>query len=377
MRRRSVRFRRARPLACYWQDGRLVVENYFTGRRSILPALAADVLTYCERPRTAYDVANAFSPYPARSLRALVSLLADRTLLEPVRSGKRGRDPLDGWEEWMPAGAFFHFATKNVHYGQADVMRRELVRKARREPPPPATKRYPEAPRTPLPAAKDESALARVLRERRTWRRFDPAKPLALEDVATLLGLTWGVQRWARTDLGKAALKTSPSGGARHPIEAYVLARRVRGLSPGWYHYDAGAHTLELVRAHRRPRSPLVYLPGQIGYATAPAIFLMSAVFARTRWAYSNARAYRVVLIDAGHLGQTFCLVATALGMAPFCSAALADARVEHDLGLDGINESAIYVCGAGIRPPGVEWAPWPDDRPLPRLSRPGWRPKK
>jgi hypothetical protein len=55
-----------------------------------------------------------------------------------------------------------------------------------------------------------------------------------------------------------------------------------------------------------------------------------------------------VVLLDAGHLCQTFCLVATWLGLAPFCTAAFEDSLIERDLGLDGIRESALYVAGVG-----------------------------
>jgi hypothetical protein len=57
------------------------------------------------------------------------------------------------------------------------------------------------------------------------------------------------------------------------------------------------------------------------------------------------------MLIDAGHLCQTFCLVATALGLAPFCSMALADSVVERDAGLDGLSEIALYAAGVGTRP--------------------------
>ena len=81
---------------------------------------------------------------------------------------------------------------------------------------------------------------------------------------------------------------------------------------------------------------------------------VMSAVFARSQWRYGFPRAYRVVLLDAGHLCQTFCLVATALGLAPFCTAALGDSIIEADLGLDGVTESVIYACGVGPRPSGV-----------------------
>jgi len=63
------------------------------------------------------------------------------------------------------------------------------------------------------------------------------------------------------------------------------------------------------------------------------------------------------VLIECGHLGQTFCLVAAALGLAPFCTAALADTVIEHDLGLDGRTQPAMYVVGAGRAQPGP-WQP-------------------
>jgi SagB-type dehydrogenase family enzyme len=95
----------------------------------------------------------------------------------------------------------------------------------------------------------------------------------------------------------------------------------------------------------------------------------MTAVFARTQWKYPASRAYRVVLIDAGHICQTFCLVATWLGLAPFCTMALADSKIEYDLGIDGVTESIIYAAGVGTRPKETEWAPWPT-RPYGRRIR-------
>ena len=60
-----------------------------------------------------------------------------------------------------------------------------------------------------------------------------------------------------------------------------------------------------------------------------------------------------MVLLNAAHLCQTFCLVVTWLGLAPFCTAALKDTLIEHDLGIDGIRESVLYVRGVGL-PPGT-----------------------
>jgi SagB-type dehydrogenase family enzyme len=158
-------------------------------------------------------------------------------------------------------------------------------------------------------------------------------------------------------------LKTSPSGGSRHPIEAYLVALRVKGLARGIYHYAAGAHRLELLRRGAAKSRIVRYLNGQDYFGNAAAVVLMTAVFARTQWKYPGSRAYRVVLIDAGHLCQTFCLAATWLGLAPFCTMALSDRAVEKDLGIDGVRESAIYAAGVGVPPEGTDWAPWPDSR--------------
>ena len=85
----------------------------------------------------------------------------------------------------------------------------------------------------------------------------------------------------------------------------------------------------------------------------------MTAVFARTQWRYRFARAYRSVLLEAGHVCQTFCLVATWLGLAPFCTGRFADAYVERQLRIDGVTESFVYGGGVGSRPAGARWAPW------------------
>ena len=71
-------------------------------------------------------------------------------------------------------------------------------------------------------------------------------------------------------------------------------------------------------------------------------------------------QAAREVLIEQGHLCQTFLLTATWLGLAPFCTMSLADTAIERALGLDGVTESVLYAAGVGQRPAGLTWAPNP-----------------
>jgi len=59
--------------------------------------------------------------------------------------------------------------------------------------------------------------------------------------------------------------------------------------------------------------------------------------------------AYRVLWLDAGHLAQTFCLLATSRGLGPFTTAAIQDTFLEKLIGLDGVKEFPVYLCGAGV----------------------------
>lgn len=127
------------------------------------------------------------------------------------------------------------------------------------------------------------------------------------------------------------------------------MALRVKGLRPGLYHYHPQRHALEMISAGATAEKAKLYCAHQSYTRSAAALFFMTAVFARTMWKYPKGRAYRVVLLETGHLCQTFCLVATWLGLAPFCTAALNDRAIEKDLKIDGITESILYAAGVGL----------------------------
>jgi SagB-type dehydrogenase family enzyme len=207
----------------------------------------------------------------------------------------------------------------------------------------------------PLPRIGRVDALTDVLTKRRTWREFG-SEPLSKDALSTLLGLTWGYTGYLDVAPGVSLpLRTSPSGGGCQSIEVYVVARRVAGLKPGIYRYRSGSHGLDRVRDMPGDDEISAWIGGQTWVAGAAVICLMTSVFERVQWKYKFARAYRVVLLEAGHLCQTFCLVATALNLAPFCSAALADSAIERALGIDGIAESVLYAAGVGTKPQAAE----------------------
>lgn len=332
------RYRRSPSLVFYWDDGRFVAHNYRSGRRMVVDPELVPFLDRLDASRASDRV---------------LTELSRHTLVEP--GALAAAEGLERWREWGVLATAFHFGTKDVPFN-IDPRRgeRRLRRKAKRVRMPPPVKRVrPGAAVTMLPPPEGEDEYVHTLLDRRTWRDFG-RRDLPLTVLGTLLHLTWGVQRrGVAPGQGRVVLKTSPSAGACHPIEVYVVALRVAGLPAGTYHYDAEQHRLTRIRAGATPGDIGRYLPGQVWFRRAAALFLMTAVFERTQWRYATARAYRAILLDAGHLCQTFCLTASWLKLAPFCSMALADSAIERDLGVDGVSEGVVYAAGVGSRPRG------------------------
>jgi SagB-type dehydrogenase family enzyme len=342
LRRGMLRWRRPNSLLVHWDEDGLVVENYYTHKAYVVDPAAIGFLDLFTKWRHAADI-----PLEARDqIRPFERL--GLLLREGTSAAEQDAKLQSVWRHWLPHGSF-HFATKDtafLSFNRAVKYNQSLTAQS---PPPAKFKNYPKAPKIPLPAAAADAEFPRMLLARRTHRRYS-SKNLSLDQVSKLLYYTWGVTGTVNSaSFGPLPAKTSPSGGSRHPVEVYLLALRVDGVAPGLYHYDCRRHRLELLRAGDFSRQAGDYCAGQKWVSEAGAVFLMTAVFPRSMWKYRIPRAYRVVLLDAGHLGQTFCLVATWLGLAPFSTGALHDTRIEADLGLDGITESVVFATAAGV----------------------------
>ena len=181
-----------------------------------------------------------------------------------------------------------------------------------------------------------------------------------MDELGVILALSSGIQHWVEGAEVAIPLKTAPSGGARHATECYVVARDVKGLKSGIYHYAPARHGLTRIGGAVSIQRMRSYVPGSGYFANASAMVFFTAVFERILWRYPYARAYRAALIESGHVCQTFLLAATSLGLAPFSVMALADSLIEQDLGIDGITESVLYGAGVGRPPRGATWAPLP-----------------
>ncbi len=335
----------------YWESGKLRIANYLTRRTFATNPVTLDLIRFFSTPSTIHKALVEFRSYSRESVAASILKLIEAQLLLEHGSAEWERDKQveSSWGPWLPEGGF-HFMTKDTPFVSVDWPIEEKMKALPTTRAPPQFKRIAAAAPIRLPAHEIQAdTFFATLHARRTHREFAKTA-LSLESVSNLLQTTWGVQGYVETNVfGKLPYKTSPSGGARHPIEVYLVALRVKGLDRGIYHYQAKNNRLTKIPGKVSARRASAYCADQPYFGAAAALFIMTAVFARTMWKYGRARAYRVVLLETGHLGQTFCLTATRLGLAPFTTAALKDSLIEKDLGIDGISESVVYVTGVGV----------------------------
>jgi SagB-type dehydrogenase family enzyme len=344
-------FLRSPNLIAYWRNGHFVIEEFVRRRRIRAAPLVVQALDVFSVAQPANAAAERFPGFTASSVRREIGRLVRWGFLRPA-SANGACDVSAAWRGSF-AAAHFHFAVRDLTYlREAEAQARYVRARFDSGPPPPVYRPRRGSVCVPLPtSAPVETTLHAALHGRRTTRQFS-RRAVPFATFSRIVQGTWGQTGWLDGGLfGRLLAKTSPSAGARHPIECYVLAWRVAGLAPGLYHFDVQTASLERLRRGDFRQVAVALAAGQPWIRDAAFLCVMTAVSDRVFWKYASSDGYRLFLLDAGHLGQTFSLLATASGLGPFTTAALSERRIERLLGLDGIGEFPVYLCGAGVPP--------------------------
>jgi SagB-type dehydrogenase family enzyme len=209
-------------------------------------------------------------------------------------------------------------------------------------------KRYPGAPIVALPAPVLEGGqtAARTIASRRSIRTYAPT-PMSQAELSRVLFLTSGIS----AGLHGSARRTAPSSGALYPIEVYAVVHNVAGLERGVYHYAYREHALELVRAADLRAHVVEQGIGQEFLGQCGAVLFLTMIMQRMRPKYQD-RSYRYGLLEAGHLGENAYLAATDLGLGACGIGAFMDDAINAMLGVDGVEEAAVYMLAVGHRDP-------------------------
>ena len=347
----ELRMKRSPHLIVYFSHRDLIFENYITRQAFRGSPDTIKLLDSFDEWKTPMQTSLELSGYTRKSVLDSARNLLERGLLITKQSDQaKIADQFGEDWEWPTASKYYHFSSKiDEPFASPSEIRGYYLKHLKGRKQPSIYKSYPSSPKIRLPTPSGPNVPLFVTLGRRITTREFSGLPITLKQLSIILYNTWGeISTYRTQEFGRLLHKTSPSAGGRHPIEAYAIVNGVKGISPGVYHYSARDHSLELLRAGDFKSKCESLTAGQVWTRDASVLFFMTAVVARTAWKYRVPRVYRAFLLDAGHLSQSFLLSSTGLGLGAFCIGVFSDVTVERELGLDGVNEIALFGVGVG-----------------------------
>ena len=369
-------------IACYHITDQ---KEYLLSRDELMALASASSLEWRDARQLADDTGVPLSLMTDLARRGL--LLSD----QPDGESFLRRDALLRDTHWASTAAYFHYSGKwSGRVGQdkaphdaasaMEFFKQSPARFAEH------SETYGEAPavfyshhapqqRVELPVRGRPSEFTDLLLRRHTTRLFDTSCALDAQSLNDILRYVYGAQAYARLSPDLVALrKTSPSGGALHPVEIYPLVLKVEGIPSGLYHYNCADHALDRVAEYAEAEARVQverFSAGQTFFASAHVVFLYAARFRRNFWKYpDHQKAYKVLLMDMAHLSQTLYLMAADLGLGAFFTAACNESDIENSLGLDPLEQGALGMSGCGIPAPDAAVLEFPGEPYIPRETK-------
>lgn len=357
----------------YW-----LVDNLLERRRYRLSPAAIAVLVAASRPQQCGELAQWFaSADNRRSLgewASLIESLRTRSLL--VEASFVESDPDVCWlnsirRDWSHFGweeaAEYHvlsFDYPCIDYSEATAIPIDRARMKRYQSAEPDTCRfkldYLDAPQIPLPDLREDLLTVTA---QTVWGGRTEFAPIESDALARVLALTFGLTGTTVPVTNAAPLlhRSSPSGGARHPSEGYVVVRDIPGIESAWYHVTIqplGLRKLENLPLDDPSLRQLFPETMDRCRFDARALVIITSVFERNMYRYREPRTFRTVHMDAGHLARTLSIAARSLGLSFgmfYCDNA---AKIEQILRIDGMQEGyMVTVAVAGGAEHRARWA--------------------
>lgn len=189
----------------------------------------------------------------------------------------------------------------------------------------------------PHPAYSGQISIEEALKKRRSIRQYKN-QAISLQQIAQLLWAAQGIT-------SETGCRTAPSAGALYPLEIYLIARDVKNLSTGVYHYKPQKHTLEKLKEGDVSLQLTKAALGQQAVKSSAANIVIAAVFSRTVKKYGKM-GKRFVFMEAGHAAQNIYLQAVSLNLATVSIGAFDNTQVRKALGI--IDEELLYILPVG-----------------------------
>lgn len=197
-------------------------------------------------------------------------------------------------------------------------------------------KRYPNAPKVPLPTELEFPSVG--MQELMRDHHASKTSPVwDLEKLSGILRLTCAITAKSSHPGGDFFYRSTPSAGALYPCEIYLAASGIKGLPAALYHYNLEEHSLVKLR----PLEP------QESGGSCSLIFFISVIFFRSSWKYRE-RAYRYLLLDSGHVLENLILALKATCTPHRTLLDFQDEKVNSFLGLESREEVCLAMVEAG-----------------------------
>jgi SagB-type dehydrogenase family enzyme len=206
-------------------------------------------------------------------------------------------------------------------------------------------KSYPDLPFFPLPENNldNPSELFKLLENRKSAEVYkDQALPI--ETLSKVLRFSVGLKK------NNPKRRMYPSGGGKYPTEIYLAALNVQDLEKGLYHYNVESHGLTKVNNLTREDVNQCFPINHSNYPVFSAPLLLFMTFSKNRSIPKyGSLAYKLGLIEAGHIGQNIYLTAGVFEIGCRAHAGGDLEKVHQLLNIDGIGECLIYTYSIGF----------------------------
>lgn len=205
----------------------------------------------------------------------------------------------------------------------------------------------------PKPLALPGVCLTHGLISRKTARNYH-RDPVKLATVATVLYYSLAYLP-ERLDEESMALpvdfrhrRSSPSSGGLNSAEGYLYAYNVESIPPAIYYYNPKDHSLEF-KSFLDGLMLGALLNGQHFINELPFGVFLTSRLDKLWWKYEHSRAYRMALIEVGHIAQTIQLVTTSIGMQTWLTGALNEEAIEKLIKPTLGTEEVMFFVGGGF----------------------------
>jgi SagB-type dehydrogenase family enzyme len=337
-----VYYRRSPYLFTYWnEDDKIVLYNYNRYTRALVSKEVLKILNTLSEWRNAHELSDKLDIDKRSLTKALEHLSKLKMVLKNNISNEdthiRPRAP------WDPIDLAMQ---RQRSYGGSLPMSERVGKRVGMSPSPIKHVKGLSSILLSIPGniRQNKTALLDVLEARKSIRKYANSY-ISKDNLSHFLYYSARIKEIFKNEEGTLTKRPYPSGGARYPLEIYVVNNRMSSIEKGIHYYDPLKHQLILINKNKTYQNKFnTFVMNALHphmKRDSDVVFIITAVFARTMWKYEKI-AMSLILSDLGCLYQTMYLVATEMNLAPCPLGKPAEELVKDWLNLSWFEESHV-----------------------------------